>query len=130
MRHLCYNRVSICTVFLNAQVEPVAFSSFIGTGDYSCPAMFSLKAKQRSSFYSACKKPCRSETSLKHYLRDLSKSKGVCKFWPQSCQTGRARQGVQQRERERPTQNSPQEFLTIQCSVPSSATPQPTTDTM
>lgn len=50
MSHFFYNRVSICTVSLNAQVEPVAFPSFIGTGDYSCPAMFSLKIKTQTHF--------------------------------------------------------------------------------
>lgn len=48
------------------------------------------------------------------------------------CQTENrlSRQSVLQTKTERPTQNSPQEFLTIQYSVPSSATPQPATDTM
>lgn len=36
----------------------------------------------------------------------------------------------EERERETPTQKSPQEFLTTQNSVSSSATPQPATDTM
>lgn len=56
IKHLCYNRVSICTVFLNTQVEPVAFSSFKCTGDNSRPAVFSLKGrKQNSIIYSDCK---------------------------------------------------------------------------
>lgn len=46
-RCLCNNRISICTVFLHTQVEPVSFSSFIGTSDYSRPSMFSLKTKRQ-----------------------------------------------------------------------------------
>lgn len=45
VRTLCYNGVSICTVFLNAEVKPVAFSSFIGAGDDSRPAVLSLKTR-------------------------------------------------------------------------------------
>ena len=46
-KYLYYNGVSICTVFLNTQVEPVAFSSFIRTRDDSCPAVFPLETKNK-----------------------------------------------------------------------------------
>lgn len=46
-----YNRISICTEFLDPQVEPVAFATFKSTGDYSGPAVFSLeKKKHRQEF--------------------------------------------------------------------------------
>lgn len=45
-RVLCNNRVSVGTVFLNPQVEPVAFASFEGTGDDPRPTVFSLQARK------------------------------------------------------------------------------------
>ena len=66
-RYLCYNRVSICTVVLNTQVEPVAFSSFVSAGHYSCPAMFSLKTQQKAIISICMQEP---KTAVKlFYLR-------------------------------------------------------------
>lgn len=84
--------------------------------------MFSLETKQNKTIYNLF---CIQETQCQWKL--LLKNTGcsslkvkVCKF----CLQGRVWC------REKPTQNSPQEFLTIQYSAPSSATPQPATDTM
>lgn len=68
--------------------------------------------------YSACK----SEKWKKKIISAKTKSIRTCEFGSQSWSSTGCR--------EKPTQNSPQEFLTIQCSIPSSPTPHPATDTM